>query len=297
MQNLLTDELDRGISAIAADRQSGASEILDAVIRLLRKARDGDVEVPPIARALCRAQPSMAPVWTAAIEAVADELEPGRFDRFAHRVARAPKSLARFATEFFKDEESDPLQVVTISLSRSVTTVLDAIRRQRPLRVACSESRPALEGRVLAARLAEIGVPMTLYSDAAIADALVDADAVMLGADAVTAEWVLNKSGSYMLAAAAAQRGVPVHVAATREKFVGPAVARRLAIRQGSPDEIWDTPPPGVDVRNPYFEAMPLDLVAALISDIGILGAGMIPEVCRSLEDEIRLRALDDLVR
>lgn len=293
MLNPLTAELERGIAAIAADRESGASDILDAVIGLLRKVREGDVAVAPIARAICRSQPSMAPVWTASIEAIADELEPGRFDRFAHRVAQAPKALARFATEFFKDEQSERLQLVTISLSRSVTTVLDAIGCHRAIQVACSESRPALEGRVLATRLAQIGVPITFYSDAAIAHALVDADAVMLGADAVTAEWVLNKSGSYMLAAAAAQRGIPVYVAATREKFVGPAVARRLVIREGSPDEIWQTPPPGVEVRNPYFEAMPLDLVAALISDIGILGAGTIPEVCRSMEGATVLKALE----
>jgi translation initiation factor 2B subunit (eIF-2B alpha/beta/delta family) len=33
-------------------------------------------------------------------------------------------------------------------------------------------------------------------------------------------------------------------------------------------------------VRNPYFESTPFDLVAAVISDIGVLGTGMIPDVC-----------------
>jgi len=51
-------------------------------------------------------------------------------------------------------------------------------------------------------------------------------------------------------------------------------------IRSGDATEIWATPPPGVDVRNPYFESTPLDLVTAVISDVGILGTGMIPDVC-----------------
>ena len=83
-----------------------------------------------------------------------------------------------------------------------------------------------------------------------------------------------------MLAAAATQQGVPVYVVAGRDKFVGRELAARLVIRSGEPAEVWDSPPAGVDVRNPYFEVIPLDLVTAVISDVGILGTGMIPDVC-----------------
>ena len=121
---------------------------------------------------------------------------------------------------------------------------------------------------------------MRLFSDSAIAHALDDADAVMVGADAIVPSWFLNKSGTRMLAAAAAQRGVPVYVIAARDKFVPQQVADGLVIRSGDATEIWATPPPGVDVRNPYFESTPLDLVTAVISDVGILGTGMIPDVC-----------------
>ena len=38
--------------------------------------------------------------------------------------------------------------------------------------------------------------------------------------------------------------------------------------------------PAGVTVRNPYFERTPLDIVTAIISDIGVLGTGMVPDVC-----------------
>ena len=210
-------------------------------------------------------------------------------------MARSGDALARFARECFSVDDASPLRVVTISLSRSVITVIDAIRQARTVRVSCSESRPALEGRRLASRLAALGVPVTCFSDAAIGHALAAADAVLLGADAVGPEWFLNKSGTRMLAAAAARQGVPVYLVATRDKFVGHAVGARLAIREGSAGEVWESPPAGVEVRNPYFESTPLDLVTSVISDAGLLGAGMVPDVCNAIQDAVMLDALDEV--
>jgi translation initiation factor 2B subunit (eIF-2B alpha/beta/delta family) len=290
-------ELLERIDRVTDDRESGASDIRDEVIRILASARAQQV-VTPVARALCRAQPSMASVWNAALEAVAAQHDAGRFDRFTQRVARAGTALARFAVEAFSVERaSEPLRLVTISSSRSVLTVIDGVRQRRPVYLSCTEGRPALEGRGLAAKVASLGVPVTCFGDAAIGHALATADAVVVGADAIGPEWLMNKSGTKMLAAAALQQGVPVYVAATRDKFVSDGVAARLEIRQGSAREIWDSPPPGVEIRNPYFESTPLDLVTAIISDAGVLGAGMVPEVCESLHDEAIARALDEIER
>ena len=220
----------------------------------------------------------MASMWNAAAAALSDD--PDRLNRFAERLRRAPAAIARFATSHFAEDAARQMRVVTLSYSSSVLVALNAIRKIRPLAVSCSESRSALEGRRLATDLAAAGMPVTLFSDSAIAHALDDADAVMVGADAIAPSWFLNKSGTRMLAAAAAQRGVPVYVIAARDKFVPQQVADRLVIRSGDATEIWATPPPGVDVRNPYFESTPLDLVTAVISDVGILGTGMIPDVC-----------------
>jgi translation initiation factor 2B subunit (eIF-2B alpha/beta/delta family) len=240
----------------------------------------------------------MASVWNAALEAIASEGDPVRFERFAQRVARGPDTLARFARQCFSvDAGPSPLRLVTISSSRSVLTVVNAIRPVRDVRVLCSESRPALEGRALAARLASQGIPVTCFSDAAIGHALPGADAVLVGADAIGPEWFLNKSGTRMLAAAAQQHGIPVYVAATRDKFVSQSVGAHLVIREGAAAEIWDAPPAGVEVRNPYFESTPLDLVTMIISDVGLLGAGMVPDLCKSIHDPAALAALDEVGR
>ena len=292
----LSGELRARIARLAADRESGASEILIEALAILGAVRARGEPIGAAVRALCRAQPSMASVWNAGIEALAAGGDAQRFERFAHRVGRSREALARFARECFSLEiAAGPLSLVTLSFSQSVLAVVDAIRQLRAVRLSCGEGRPALEGRRMASEIASLGVPVMCYGDAALGQALAAADAVLVGADAITPDWFLNKCGTRMLAAAALQKGIPVYVAATRDKFVSQAVGSRLVIRDGSPKEIWDTPPPGVDVRNPYFEPTPLDLVTTIISDFGLLGADMVPAVCESSHDAEVLRALDDV--
>ena len=292
----VTDPFEQRIALLASDRESGASEILDEVVGVLRDAIAGGVSLLPVARALCRAQSSMASVWNAAIEVVAADRPEERLEAFAARVARAPEALARVAAGYFQADGSGPLRLVTISFSRTVLTVLERIATTRQLRVSCSESRPALEGRRLASRLAAAGIAVTYFSDAAISQALGAADAVVIGADAVAPEWFLNKSGTRMLAAAAGQQGVAVHVIATRDKFVSHAVGARLSMREGAGSEIWESPPAGVTVRNPYFESTPLELVASLITDMGVLGAGLAIDVCEAVSREQPPDIIDKLL-
>jgi translation initiation factor 2B subunit (eIF-2B alpha/beta/delta family) len=273
-------ELEKRIALIAADRESGASEILGAAIAILRDASTIPADLRDVAGALQRAQPSMAPIWNATAAALNGDLE-----RFAQRVGRASDAIARFALEILETGASPgvPLQIVTVSYSGTVAHVLEKLARRRSVHVACSEGRPALEGRRLASRLAAAGIAVTYYSDAAIGHALDSADAVLVGADAVAAEWFLNKSGTRMLAASAAERGVPTYVAAGREKFAGAAVAAQLDLRDAFAAEIWPDSPPGVAIRNPYFERIPLELVSALIADVGPLGISDVAEVCRNI--------------
>jgi translation initiation factor eIF-2B subunit delta len=120
-------------------------------------------------------------------------------------------------------------------------------------------------------------------------------DAVLIGADAVAPDWVVNKCGSSMLSALAVRAGVPVYVAATRDKFVDDRVAALLQVAEHDPAEVWDGPPPGVAVRNVYFERMPADLVSAFITDAGVLSGDMLAEACRAACAGIDDRLVDAL--
>jgi translation initiation factor 2B subunit (eIF-2B alpha/beta/delta family) len=155
-----------------------------------------------------------------------------------------------------------------------------ALVRVRPVDFACTEGRPVFEGRTLATRLAAAGCAVRFFTDAAIGHALEGCDAVVVGADAVAAQWFINKSGTRLLAHAASRYGVPVYVLAGREKFVSGEVEAHLEIVEGALDEVWPNAPDGITVRNPYFERTPLDLVAGVITDAGMLGADDVARAC-----------------
>ncbi len=133
----------------------------------------------------------------------------------------------------------------------------------------CAESRPKLEGRDLARRLAADGIAVELFTDAAITLALDAADAVLVGADAVTPEFLINKVGTAGLCAMASVRGVPVYALAGREKALSATEAARLQHPDAAASEVWNAPPAGVRVRNAYFERVPVSLVAMIVSDAG----------------------------
>ena len=88
---------------------------------------------------------------------------------------------------------------------------------------------------------------------------------------------------------------MPCFVLATRDKFVAGAIADQLQIRNEPAEEIWPQPPAGVMVRNPYFEAIPHDLVSAVITDAGLMGAADVPDVCAATLDPAARRALQRL--
>ncbi len=132
----------------------------------------------------------------------------------------------------------------------------------------------------MAAELAAAGLAVEVNTDAGVGAALGSCDALLLWADAVNGDWVINKTGSAHLAALAAELRVPVYVVATGNKFVPPGIAVLLQLRQGPAAEVWDQPPHGVAVQDPYFERVPLTLVRAVLSDRGVLDLGLVGKRC-----------------
>jgi translation initiation factor 2B subunit (eIF-2B alpha/beta/delta family) len=266
------------IEAIRTDAASSATVILARALRLLRAAATrGRDELEEVAREICYAQPSMAGLRTAA-EVVRRARDPGaELERFAQRVERAPKAIARHAVALLAlrkpterpTGEPDRLRVVTCSSSAVVEAAIVSAAHHAPVTAACAESRPALEGRALASRLCAQGVAVELYTDGGISAAVDTAEAVLVGADAIGPERFVNKVGTGALCALASARGVPVYVLAGSEKVMSAELFDRLSVNEGPPDEVWADPPSALLVRNPYFEAVPLTLVTLVITERG----------------------------
>lgn len=264
----------REIKSITADAKSSATELLSRGLALLRAAAaDGGDALAEVANELCRAQPAMAGLRTASALALGAENAAAAIDEFAARVERAPAAIARYALDLLpsKRKKRGPLHVVTCSKSRPVEMTIRKAAEQRELLISCAESRPAKEGRELARVLAESGITVDLYTDAAITTAIPSADAVLVGADAISSSSFINKVGTSALCAVAAATGTPVYVLAGREKILPDDVFKALTLRPGGPNEIWRDPIAGVQVRNPYFETIPLSWVSAVLTESGSL--------------------------
>jgi translation initiation factor eIF-2B subunit delta len=262
----LRDEVER----IAADRVAGATALVLRAIAVLREVSGERRAFEDAARALCAGQPSMAGLRTAAALALAADDPAQSLNILAERIRRAPSAIARIAAPLIRLRRSGgrPLSIVTWSRSTIVERTLIELQRAEPLVVSCGECRPGREGVALALTLLASGIRVVLYSDSGIGSALAGADALVVGADAVSAASFMNKSGSGGLAALARVHGLPVFVLAGREKLVPPSVFDGLSIVSGSHTEVAPELTPSA-VRNPYFEGIPTELISDLVTDTG----------------------------
>ncbi|MFE3322544.1 S-methyl-5-thioribose-1-phosphate isomerase [Nocardia sp. NPDC059195] len=147
--------------------------------------------------------------------------------------------------------------------------------------VIVDETRPLLQGaRLTAWELAEVGIPhrLTIDSAAAWAMATGQVDAVLVGADRITANGdVANKIGTFTLALAARHHGIPFIVVAP-ESTRDPAMATgaQIVVEQRAAAEVTGfggvaTAPADTAVFNPAFDVTPTDLVTAVVTENGVV--------------------------
>jgi translation initiation factor eIF-2B subunit delta len=275
------------IDQLAEDHTSGAAELAgkaSRVLVLLAEQTEADdltsflSEVGVTGKKLCHAQPSMAPLFNLAnsvgwsLEGVLD-LEGAR-----RRVRGAAQSFAselQSGSERIADRTlsliTDGATVLTHSRSSTVLAALLLARgRGQDFRVISTESRPLYEGRTLAQELSSEGVATTLVTDAAVTRFLGQADLVLVGADSLSRDGLVNKTGTRGVALAARASGVPFYALCGTEKFL-PAGYPFFEIENKDPEEVWPGFPPGVTVLNPYFDVTPLENVTAVVTEDGIL--------------------------
>ena len=164
-------------------------------------------------------------------------------------------------------------------------TALGVVRSARAagkrVRVIADETRPFLQGaRLTAWELERDGFDVTVIPDAAAAFLLArgEVSCVVVGADRIAANGdVANKIGTYGLAVAAARHGVPFYVAAP-SSTLDPATAcgADIPIEERAGTELTrlggvELAPAGARARYPAFDITPADLVAAIITERGVL--------------------------
>ena len=262
------DELERWA---LTDRSTAAAELRAALLAWLRVAQAGQPSLALVHQFAARAL-AVADAGVARGDAVAELRRHlvASCDAEREDLARAVAGAAKLAAQLVTAREP---WIATLSTSGGVLAAIRELAASgSTVRVLVAESRPRLEGRDTARALAEAGIESWLVADAALPLLVSQASAVWIGADAVTEVGVLNKIGSYTVALAAREHGVPLWAIATRRKLL-PAATPALRIREMPPAEIWEEPAPGVRPRNVYFEMVPAALLRGVVVEDAVLGA------------------------
>ena len=163
----------------------------------------------------------------------------------------------------------------------ALAVIFAAAAQGKNLQVYADETRPLLQGaRLTAWELQQRGVPVTLICDNMAGWVMHEGrvQAVIVGADRITANGdAANKIGTYSVALLAKAHGIPFYVAAPTSTFdLTLATGAEIPIEQRSSREIThgfgkQTAPDGVSVYNPAFDVTPAELIAAIITERGLI--------------------------
>jgi len=269
--------------ALAAKNSKGkkADEIksdLVAASKLIRSTR-------PTARNLFWALERMERVWRM-------EKDPSKL---VERVVREAVSIAdedvqlcraigRHGAELIHDGDNilthcNAGGLACVEYGTALGVIRSAVASGKKVFVYATETRPLLQGaRLTAFELKSERIPFKLITDSMVGYVMQKGlvDKVIVGADRIIKSGdVINKIGTYGIAALARVHGVPFYVAApssTIDLLVG---VEEIIIEERKAEEVTIVcgkriAPKGTDVLNPAFDLTPKELVNAIITEKGV---------------------------
>jgi methylthioribose-1-phosphate isomerase len=173
--------------------------------------------------------------------------------------------------------------LATVDYGTALGVIRGAVEEGKDVKVIACETRPRLQGAKLTCyELMRDGIPVTLISDTMVGYVMSRGmvDKVVVGADRIVRDAILNKIGTYNVAILAFEHGIPFYVAAPMSTMDQCHSSEDAVIEERSPQEVTNVgceriAPQGIKVLNPAFDITPLEYVDAVITEEGIL----MPEV------------------
>jgi methylthioribose-1-phosphate isomerase len=171
--------------------------------------------------------------------------------------------------------------LATADYGTALAVLFTAAEQGRHFQVFVDETRPLLQGaRLTAWELKQRGLETVLICDSMAAQVMKEGrvHSVIVGADRIAANGdTANKIGTYGVALLAQAHGIPFYVAAPSSTFdLSLPSGDAIPIEQRDPREVThgfgrQTAPEGVQVYNPAFDVTPAHLIAAIITEKGVI--------------------------
>ncbi|MFW0862393.1 MAG: translation initiation factor eIF-2B [Candidatus Komeilibacteria bacterium] len=144
-----------------------------------------------------------------------------------------------------------------------------------------TETRPRYQGRITATNLLKAGLPVTMVADSA-SDFLISKhsgkelmmDMVIIGADSISHQGdVYNKIGSYGIALAAYEAGIPVYIAASALKM---DADDKIEVELRDEHELWNNRPKNLEILNFAFDMIPAKFITGILCEFGVVKPGLL---------------------
>jgi methylthioribose-1-phosphate isomerase len=171
--------------------------------------------------------------------------------------------------------------LATAGYGTAIGVLTSAWNAGRLAKVWVDETRPLLQGaRLTAWELGRLGIPYRLITDSSAGSLIArgEVDRIVVGADRIAANGdTANKIGTYPLAVLAARHQVPFYVAAPLSTVdLSTPNGAAIPIEERRPDEVTAlhgtrTAPESAEALNLAFDVTPADLIAAIITEAGVL--------------------------
>ena len=262
-------------STIAIKATEALSELLD---REYASVDEFELDLQRNAGALRRANPSHASLHNAvrAVErsvvdvtdtvSEAKELTREMIDRVVDDIETGKRRAAENAAETFDDGETFMTHDFS---STALAAVETAAQEGHYLDAYVMEARPRYIGRGTALMLSAIDrVEPHLIVDNAMGHFLEECDRVVIGMDCIVDDTLYNRVGTFPLAATANQLDVPVVAVGSGAKVIEEGFV--FENQQRDPAEVMLEPVEGITIKNPAYDATPVELIDTLITDTGV---------------------------
>jgi methylthioribose-1-phosphate isomerase len=166
-------------------------------------------------------------------------------------------------------------ELATVEHGTALGVIRAAWKEGKKIKVIATETRPLLQGaRLTAYELKRDGIPVTLITDNMVGYVMHTklANAVIVGADRIVQDAVINKIGTFTVAVLAKEHDVPFFVAAPTSTFDLTRKSTDVTIEERKPTEVTHfgavkVAADGVGVLNPAFDITPLSYVSAIICE------------------------------
>ncbi len=225
----------------------------------------------------------------------------GFVERWRNRVHVELNEVSRIAFRRISGGEN----ILTHSRSMCVIRVAEyLVSEGRKSVFYVTESRPGMEGLVLAEELWRMGHRVKLIVDSAARFFMKDVDLVLLGAEAVAANGaVVSKVGSSLVSLAANEARVRVFVLAPTSKLsIETLFGELVQLPEGDwrrlmPPEVLSTLPENYSARAPLYDVIPPDYIDGIVSEKGLFASQAIPYLIREVHGGWPLKtiSLEDL--